>query len=124
MTIENKLKNLILKYYKSIREFSIKANISYSTLDSIFKRGIGNANISNVLKICNALGISADALGENEIVFVIEKKEEYVPNEVNLLIPFRKLADAGQKEVIKYAQLIASSPEYKNSQSVTMALDA
>lgn len=68
MTTEEKLKDLILKRYHSVREFTISANIPYSTLDSIFKRGIGNSSVINVIKICKALGISADALADGEIV--------------------------------------------------------
>jgi hypothetical protein len=39
----------------------------YTTIDSIFRRGIGNSSVSNVIKICKALGISADALANGEI---------------------------------------------------------
>lgn len=70
MTTEEKLKKLILTRYQSIREFTIDIDIAYSTFDTIMKRGIRNANVSNVIKICNALHISADALADGEIVFV------------------------------------------------------
>ena len=68
MTIEEKLKALILKRYHSIREFTIDIGIPYTTMDSIFRRGIGNSSVSNVIKICKALKISADALADGEIV--------------------------------------------------------
>lgn len=68
MAPEEKLKDLILSRYKSIREFTILVDIPYTTLDSIFRRGIGNSSVANVIKICKALGISADALAEGEIV--------------------------------------------------------
>ena len=67
MTIEEKLKALILNRYHSIREFTILAEIPYSTIDSIFKRGIGNSSVSNVIKICKTLGLSVDALANGEI---------------------------------------------------------
>ena len=67
MTIEEKLKALILKRYHSIREFTIEIGIPYTTVDSIFRRGIGNSSVSNVIKICKALRISADALADGEI---------------------------------------------------------
>lgn len=67
MTTEEKLKELILKRYHSIREFTIAIDIPYTTLDSIFRRGIGNSSVVNVIKICKALGISADALADGEI---------------------------------------------------------
>ena len=68
MTVEQKLKELILSRYHSIREFTITIDIPYTTLDSIFRRGIGNAGVNNVIKICKALNISTDALADGEIV--------------------------------------------------------
>lgn len=68
MTIEDKLKELILKRYHSVREFTIANDIPYTTIHSIFKRGIGNSSVNNVIKICKALSISADALADGEII--------------------------------------------------------
>lgn len=68
MNIEAKLKNLILERYKSIREFTQVIDMSYSTLDSILKRGIDNSSVANIIKICTALHISVDALANGEIV--------------------------------------------------------
>lgn len=67
MSTEEKLKNLILRRYHSIREFTISIDIPYTTIDSIFRRGVENSNVSNIIKICKALGISADALADGEI---------------------------------------------------------
>ena len=68
MTIEEKLKNLILSRYASVREFSQVADIPNTTLASIFQRGVNNSSVSNVIKICKVLNISADALADGEIV--------------------------------------------------------
>ena len=70
MTIEEKLKDLILSKYKSVREFTIAIDMPYTTIDSIFRRGVGNSSVSNVIKICKALGISADELADGKIVSV------------------------------------------------------
>lgn len=67
MTTEDKLKEYILDRYKSIREFTQAVDMSYSTVDSILKRGIGNSSVSNIIKICKALKISADELAEGRI---------------------------------------------------------
>lgn len=74
MSTEDKLKDLILKRYHSIREFALTFEIPYSTIDSIFRRGVGNSSVSNIIKICKALGISVDALADGEIVPVKSKK--------------------------------------------------
>ena len=74
MTIEEKLQELILTRYHSIREFTIDIDIPYTTIHSIFRRGIDNSSLSNVIKICKALGISADALADGEIAFIKKPK--------------------------------------------------
>lgn len=74
--IENKLKRLILCKYKSILEFTKSINMPYSTFSSIFNRGIVNSNINNIIRICNALSISADSLAAGEIV-AVEKNDVF-----------------------------------------------
>lgn len=54
--------------YSSLREFTIKSDIPYSTVNAILKRGIANSSLSNVSKICKALNISLDELEHNRIV--------------------------------------------------------
>lgn len=70
MTVEEKLKELILSRYKSLRDFinSSDVGMPYTTLDGILKRGVVNASISNILKLCNTLDISADELSKGNIV--------------------------------------------------------
>lgn len=70
MTIEERLKNLILTKYRSVREFTQSIDMPYSTFSTIINRGIDNANVTNVIRICKALGISADALADGRIVYV------------------------------------------------------
>lgn len=80
MNTEEKLKELILSRYHSIREFTNAIDIPYTTAVSIFKRGIGNSSINNVIKICKALGISVDELADGNIVPVrsYEKSTERI----------------------------------------------
>lgn len=67
MTIEDKLKSLILTRYRSIREFAAVADIPYTTFDSILRRGINNSNVINIIKVCRVLNISAEALADGSI---------------------------------------------------------
>lgn len=64
---EKKLKDFILQKYKSIRAFTHEADIPYSTIDTMFKRGIGGTSIDTVIKICKTLGISTDDLAVGKI---------------------------------------------------------
>lgn len=57
MNREQKLRELILKEYVSLRKFSIEADIPYSTLMTILARGIGGASFDMVIRICRKLGV-------------------------------------------------------------------
>lgn len=74
MTIEEELKEYILSRYNSLREFSLTADVPNSTVNTILIRGVENAKVGNVIKICKALNISADALADGRI----EPKLDYI----------------------------------------------
>lgn len=57
MTNEEKLKEEILKQYRSIRSFALDAGIPQSTLSTILIRGIGNTSVNTMIQICQHLGI-------------------------------------------------------------------
>ena len=56
------LKQLIEDTELNLKAFSEKANIPYTTLRSMLARGIGNASVDNVIKICKTLGITVEEL--------------------------------------------------------------
>ena len=66
--LEVQLKDMILNRYGSLSNFCKTINMPWATLDSILKRGISNANISNVLKISHELGIDTESLASGKIV--------------------------------------------------------
>ena len=74
MTKEEMLKQYILTKYKSLREFTQKIDMPYSTMTTILRNGINNANVQNIIKICNELEISVDDLEEGRIVPVQKEK--------------------------------------------------
>lgn len=82
MSIEDELKQHILQKYKSIRAFTQEINMPYSTLDTMFKRGIQGASVSNVIKICRVLEIDIDALDDGII-----KEKQYFPKNNNTIQP-------------------------------------
>ncbi len=57
MSREQKLRNIILDRYKSLRQFSKEANIPYSTLMTLLSRDMGGASFDVVIKICKVLNI-------------------------------------------------------------------
>ncbi len=57
MNREQKLRNIILDRYKSLRQFSQEADIPYSTLMTLLSRDIGGASFDVIIKICKKLEI-------------------------------------------------------------------
>lgn len=85
MNKEEKLKDFILKKHRSIREFTQSIGMPYSTMTTILKRGIDNSNVQNIIKICQALEISADDLAEGNIV-QIEKPSTCAQTQIEDII--------------------------------------
>ena len=72
MTIEEELKDYIIKKYGTLRNFTEKINIPNSTFSNILRRGLMNANVLTIIKICDELSISPDALAEGKIIPIIK----------------------------------------------------
>lgn len=85
MTTEQKLRDFILMRFGSIREFTQYIDMPYSTFATILSRGLDSASINNILRICQGLGISADALANGSIVPVSKMDHG---NETDLLVEF------------------------------------
>lgn len=51
------IKSEIKKQYKSVRQFSEKSGIPYSTLSNALAKGIGGTSYETVNKICRLLGL-------------------------------------------------------------------
>ena len=87
MTVEKKLQDFILSSYRSIREFTQSIGMPYSTFATILNRGVDNSSVTNIIKICKALGISADELANGEIV-PLSHPSRATKTESDLLIEF------------------------------------
>ena len=119
MTIEDKLKDLILKRYHSIREFTISIDMPYTTMDSIFRRGIGNSSVTNVIKICKALGISADGLADGEIVPV----KKHTATLLNDTIEVKDILD-DTKDILTHSGFITLDGKPLNKTDIESIIDA
>lgn len=56
-SITELIKAEVKKQYKSVRQFSEKSGIPYSTLSNAFSKGIGGTSYDTVLKICKILNL-------------------------------------------------------------------
>lgn len=111
--LEEQIKELIINKYGSVRQFALKINIPYTTIDSILKRGIDNSNVSNVIKMCKALNISIDKLVENrKIVSNLSLNNVPIVDASNdtIQIPVFSTIKAGipiesQEEILEYIDI-------------------
>lgn len=67
--IENKIKEMIIEKYGSVKRFADKIQVPYTTIDTILKRGLLKSNVLNVIKICKELEIDIDELENGKVVY-------------------------------------------------------
>ncbi len=75
MTIEERLKDLIIERYGTMKDFSVAAQLPYGTVDTILRRGVNKASITNIIAICKTLNISTDELAKGKIVPIEPKPQ-------------------------------------------------
>ncbi len=66
--VEERLKDLIVKKYGSVKAFTSAIDIPNSSFANILARGIMNANVLTVITVCKALNISPEELSDGRIV--------------------------------------------------------
>ena len=103
MTIEDELRGLMVKKSGSVNKFASECGVPYSTIASIFRRGVINTNINTIIKICSYLQISTDELSNGRIVYL---KDIEQPNELNILI--EGLSADEKKDVKAYIDFLIS----------------
>lgn len=103
MGVEEDLKKIIIDRYGSVNKFATVCDVPYSTIATIFVRGINKANISTVIAICKELKISADELANGKITpyQYIEPNMEY--------IKLDDLNEENQKRLKDYYELLKRS---------------
>ena len=118
MTTEDKLRELILSEYKSVREFTKAIEMPYTTMDSILHRGVGNSSVTNIIKICRKLRISIEALADGKIVHYYEMKKIY--DEVDAT----DIVEAAKRELLKNNITLDGNPiKTKNAQLIADAME-
>ena len=98
MTIEEELKDYIIKKYGTLRNFTEKINIPNSTFSNILRRGLMNANVLTIIKICDELSISPDALAEGKIIPIIK-------DNTNKRLTINDIIDDTKQRIINADQL-------------------
>lgn len=109
MSIEEQLKELIIKKYGSVNKFAQTCSLSTSTVATIFTRGVNKTNISTIIKICQQLGISADELADGKIVPKIDNAQKLKTLIFNGDI--QKLTEPNQARLMSYYQALLDTQE-------------
>lgn len=116
-----KLRNIILDRYSSIREFSKLVDIPSTTLTSALDKGIGGMAIDRVIKICEFLDIDVktfEPLNSHSIDAKLSKEEE------TLLKTFNELNSLGRKEAHKRVSELTEISKYTTPLNTTYVLAA
>lgn len=94
---------LIHEKYKSIRQFSIAADIPYSTVKSGLKAGVRGMAVETVIKMCAALDIRLDTLIVSDSA---SKKEsgQLSADEYYLVESYRSLSSQSKQEIMSYLE--------------------
>lgn len=105
------IRNLINNTGLNLKAFSQKANLPYSTLRSMLERGIENASVNNVIKVCSVLNISVESLYE-----MAEDTENNLSKEESTLLEnYNKLNNLGKSEANKRISELTEINKYINS---------
>lgn len=115
MSPEERLKQEILKRYKSVRAFTQEIGVSYSTVDSMLKRGVTGAGVGTVLKVCGALGIEVESLISDKSIFPSFK---LTPKEICYIKKYRLLNEAGKQKTEEYIDLLLGNEDFRKSEKV------
>jgi predicted transcriptional regulator len=101
------IKKLIEETGLSTKSFAEKADIPYTTLRSILERGVENASVVNVIKICKALGItvedmermaSSDELDRISTLAAHHEGEEWTEEELEEIEEFKRFVLMKRKD--------------------------
>ncbi|KZE53423.1 helix-turn-helix domain-containing protein [Rossellomorea marisflavi] len=100
------IRKLIKESSPNMKSFAESINLPYTTLRSMLERGIGNASVDNVIKVCKGLGITTDQLEkmatshEDDVVTVAAHHdgEEWTKEELEEIERFKQFVKLKRKE--------------------------
>lgn len=124
MNTEQQLKELVIAKFGSIRNFALQIEMPYSTVDSIFKRGILNASVTNIIRICDVLEISVDSLSRGivEPKVMPDAATHLTTGEQELLRIYRSLNSTGKELLLSAVRVYDGNPELKQDRSKSEAI--
>ncbi|PTI96357.1 helix-turn-helix domain-containing protein [Staphylococcus simulans] len=103
MEKEKHLKHLMELKSGSVKAFSTEIGLAYTTVRSILERGVFNAKVENVIKICKGLNIKPESLMEIDDTIISESITKIIqltpPRQHNVLDFANKQLEEQNNEV-------------------------
>lgn len=124
MSREETLLSLIKLKYNSLRNFSIESNIPNSTLNSMFKKGIGGTSFDTVLKVCSLLGCDIYSL-DGEQSEISAEDRHFFSRYLTLDAHSKKLANmVVEHQLENKFDIRESQPEEENSNELIFPVES
>ena len=109
------IKELIKNTGLNLKSFAERSGIPYTTLRSMLERGVENASVNNVIKVCRALNICVESLYEQCNNIQLTKEEKL------LLDNYNSLNNIGKEKLLDYSNDLIGNVKYIYKEPTTMA---
>ena len=106
---------LIKEKYKSVRQFSIAAEIPYSTVKSGLKAGIGGMAVETVIKMCDVLNVQMENVVNSDMTS--KDNRQLSADEWYLVMKYRELSDKSRHEIMSYLEYRSQSETFVGNHS-------
>ena len=104
----NILERLIKNTGMSIKAFSQKCGIPYTTLYTILKNGVSKASVDTILTVCQELNITIEELEE----LAKGKKEYTIKNALTKYFEGEEFTKEEQNEILQFAEFVREKRKY------------
>ena len=109
------IKELIKNTGLNLKSFAERSGIPYTTLRSMLERGVENASVNNVIKVCRALNICVESLYEQCNNIQLTKEEKL------LLDNYNSLNNIGKEKLLDYRNDLIGNVKYIYKEPTTIA---
>ena len=111
------IKKLINETGLNMKTFAEKAGIPYTTLRSMLERGIENASVNNVIKVCKQLDICVETLYD-----MCKEDTNISSEEKTLLENYKNSNDEGKKMILSYSDYIMQNHKDNTADEISATI--
>ena len=104
--LEEQIKELIVQRHKNINNFCKQFDFPWTTVKGMLTRGIKNASVSNVIKLCKALDLDIEELSNDKLVPKQIKKDDDNYMLIACHHETGKLTEEEKEEIKQFAEFV------------------